>query len=203
MPVGKKPIALQPRELIGCLRRIGIVIGAIKVSGKRVYRDTQAVEIEMRVARLHRIPGPFNVGPSFRKRPFTLRPLQTRSNTQILIVPCYGHHVRITKNLIIRPDSSQMMNKTHQAVTGKSTKRPSTSLPRNDQMSARRDLKIRETKHFTLKINTIIKLADCLALANYRLLHPLRLSLQWAWWQLNCRFDTFGITISNRHTAAN
>src|ERR1044071_10350892 len=84
-----------------CLVRHRDVIRAVEIHSVGAHDDAEAIEIEMCVARLHRVPRPLDKVSAFRERTRTLRPLQLCADTFVLITPGDSHHVRITDNLAL------------------------------------------------------------------------------------------------------
>src|SRR6185437_4729690 len=113
------------------------VIGAVKIVEIRLHDSAKPVEIEMRVARQHRIPRPLNQLPALAQGALALRPFQTRADTLVLIVLRDCHHVRVSKYLVVAANSGKMMNKTDHASGYEGAQGPATGLARDDQMPAR------------------------------------------------------------------
>ena len=88
----------------------------------------------MRVAGTHRLKRPFDKRSTFGQGAFALRPFQLGAHALVLEVRGHGHHVRVAKDLI-PIDCREVMNETYQLSAGKGTQRPTSRLPRNDQMS--------------------------------------------------------------------
>src|SRR5688500_20148202 len=109
-------------------------------------RHAEAVQVEVGVARLHGIPCPLDEVSSFAHRLRALRPLQARANTFVLVIASDGHHVRVTIDLVVRPDRREMVDKPDHAVFRKSAECPTSSLSGNYEMTAGRNLQVRDRK---------------------------------------------------------
>src|SRR6185503_6304035 len=81
LPRRRQSIARQAEPLISS------VINAVKIIKVRFNNRAKPVEIEVRITRQHRIPGPLDQLSSFTQCAFALRPLQTRADTFVLIIP--------------------------------------------------------------------------------------------------------------------
>src|SRR6185436_5932067 len=75
------------------------VVSAVEIYCIVADRNAQAVQIEMGVARLHRIPGPLNKISSFLNCAVTLAPLQLGAHPPVLKIRVDRHHMGVTKNL--------------------------------------------------------------------------------------------------------
>ena len=183
-------------------RLIEVVIHAVEVIGVSIDDRAEPVEIEVRVARHHRIPRPLNQFSSFTKRTLALRPFQTRADALVLIILRHRHHVGITEDLVVCAHSGKMMNKPHHAFGDKRAQRPAASLARNDQMSPWGKFQIRKAECFALQVNTSIKLFNRRALTNCDFIHPQPSSLQWTCWYLNRCCEPTRNTVLQGHSAA-
>src|SRR5687767_14287094 len=142
-----------------------------------MHRHAESIEIEMRVTRLHRVPRPLYEFSSLAHRLRPLRPLQTRSDALILVVARDGHHVRIAEDLVLWPDGGKMMNEAYHPIACEGAERPTSSLSRNYEMSAGRNLQVRKPKRLALEIDTSVKFFYVAAFTDYDLCHPLPLKV--------------------------
>src|ERR1700694_4857334 len=136
MPAREQSIAIDTARGFTPLSLAGKVISAVEVLRVTFDDHTQPIQVEMGVARPHRFPRPLNEVAAFAERSFTLGPLELRAQTFVLVVHCYGHHVRITCHFTAFY-CDQMMDKANESVCDISAQGPATGLPRNNQVPAR------------------------------------------------------------------
>src|ERR1043165_9704817 len=108
-------------------RRVRAVIDSVKILGVGLDSRAQTIEIEVRIARLHRIPRPLDQLAAFAERTFSLRPLQTRAHAFVLVVLRHRHHVRVAEDLL-PAHRGEMMQEAHHALARESAERPAASL---------------------------------------------------------------------------
>src|ERR1044072_6000352 len=125
----------------------------------------------MRISRLHWVPGPLDKCSALRQRAFALGPFQTRADALILVILRHRHHVGVAKNLVIWTYTHKIMNEPDHPVSDKRGQRPATDLARDDQMSPRRDLQVRQSKRFALQRHAVVEFFISRTLTNLNLFH--------------------------------
>src|SRR5437762_698936 len=103
----------------------------------------------MRVASPHRFECPLDKITTFRQSPLALGPFQSRSDSAVLIFNGDRHHVRIAEDPITMR-RGHVMDKAHKFSFAEGAQGPTASHARDDQMAARRNLQVGESKRFTL-----------------------------------------------------
>src|SRR5437763_14558676 len=88
------------------------VIRAVEIDGVGAHCDTQPIEIEMSVARLHRGPRPLDKFSFFSKSTRALRPLEMRAHALVLKRSRHCPHVRATDDFIMLPHGDSMTHGT-------------------------------------------------------------------------------------------
>ncbi len=113
----------------------------------------------MRIPSPHRLKCPLDEITAFRQSPRALGPFQLRSDSAVLILGGDRHHVRVTENLFTMR-CGHVMHKAHELSLDERAQGPPPGHARDDQMAARRNLQVGESKRFTLQLDTGVILLD-------------------------------------------
>jgi hypothetical protein len=164
-PLRDQSVAVEVKlPAVGVGLRPGVP--AVEVHAVGTDHRAQTVEVEVRVARAHRLERPADEVAPLGERPLALRPLEPRAEAPILVRGGDGHHVRVADDLVAAR-GDEVVHEADEFRARERAEDPAARLPRDDQVAARREFEVGHPEHGALQRDARVELLDGRAFADH------------------------------------